>query len=167
MAEQDTTQLERARAVVEAREQRLAGELRELTAQCQGAERMLAQLDAYLDEYNGADGARGARSAGDLMNARQFARRLGSAVAEQRGQARLLGERVTHKALQWRKARADLAAVDRLIEARRRAQRQAAERREQRETDAQAARSRSLLDAPRTAQAPCEPNTNPRTESSR
>lgn len=146
----DTTQLLRARAVVEAREQGLAAELRELANQHQGAEQTLTRLNEYLDEYAGADRQRGGelRSPLQMVNGRRFARRLGGAIDQQQVQAQRIGELAERKLAQWQRARADLAAIDRLIDTRRRSALQDAARREQRETDARASRPRETIAIP-------------------
>ena len=142
------SQLELARAVAEQREQRLAGEVQALMRQRDGAHETLQRLDGYLSEYAGAErqaGAGGRRGAG-IMNDRGFVGRLHHAAGEQRRQYERLAERTAHKIRQWNRARADLAAIDRVIERRLGEARQASARREQRDLDAAACRPRDPHD---------------------
>jgi flagellar export protein FliJ len=143
----DTSQLELARTVVQAREQRLAVEVEELIRQRTGAERTLTRLGAYLDEYAAADRGRATRtqSPRNLVNGRHFVQRLGVAISQQKISAERLAERASIKVSQWQRVRAELAAIERVIDTRRRSARRLEERRAQRETDAHAARRADTL----------------------
>lgn len=140
------SQLELARAVAEQREQRVAAEVQALMRQRDGARETLERLDGYLAEYAGAErraDAGGRRGAG-IMNDRGFVGRLHHAAGEQRRQLDRLAERIAQKTRQWNRARADLAAIGRVIERRHGEARDATARREQRELDAAACRPRDV-----------------------
>ncbi len=135
MTTRSPSQLELVRGLAETREQELAGELSELLRLRDGAEATLARLDGYLDEYAQVPGG-GALVASAIANERRFVKRLNQALEQQRTHAERLRERTGEKTAQWQQARADLMALERVVERRLQEATQEVERREQREADA-------------------------------
>jgi flagellar FliJ protein len=98
------------------------------------AERQLAELRGYREEYANPSGVGGLTAAG-LMNRQQFVERIDRAIAQQ-----VLEIERQHRLLEqvrglWREAHAREAALDNVIDRYREQDRKAEERREQNDVD--------------------------------
>ena len=144
------SQLQLVRGIALGREQELAAEVGELMRQRAGAEATLTRLGGYLEDYSNAaaQGADTARMLGEIENERRFVRRLSQAMAQQRSHAERLAPRAGEKMELWQRARANLEALERVIERRESEQRRDLERRDQRDSDALTARLQSREAAP-------------------
>lgn len=103
-------------------------------------ERQLEQLKAYRADYAGRAASQGAADAVRLQNYHAFLGRLADAVRQQEelvAAARLDLERVSAT---WQERRIEAASLGKVVERIATAERRTSERREQRETDEQAAR---------------------------
>lgn len=137
------SQLQLVRGIAETREQELAVEVGELMRQRASAEATLERLGGYLAEYTAsAQGDAGeARMLGTIENERRFVKRLSKALDQQRDQAARIAQR-THQTMErWHRARADLEALDQVVQRRDGEQALRDRRVEQREADAHGARA--------------------------
>lgn len=135
MSRQRQSQLLQVRELACAREQELAREVSELTRRQHSEASTLAQLDGYLEEYS-SSARQGARRVHEVNNERRFVDRLGKAVRAQRIQVERATESARQATHRWNLARAEVEALDRLIESRERQLQLDLQRREQREADA-------------------------------
>ncbi len=136
------TQLEFIRDLAQSREQELAVEVGELRRQKNSAEVALNRLDTYLAEYT-LDATQNrfrsrlipGRTVTHVENERHFVKRLSRAVDRQRVHARQCSERVDLKVQSWQRERAQVEALERVVEKRRRLAGRKQRRREQTESD--------------------------------
>ena len=137
------SQLQLARELAETREQELAVEVGELMRQRASAEATLERLGGYLAEYTASlqGGASEARTLGDIENERRFVKRLSKALDQQRDQAERIAQHTHQTTERWHQVRADLQALDRVVQRREREQALHNGRVEQREADAHGARA--------------------------
>ena len=133
------TQLEFIRDLAQSREHQLAAEVGELRRQKTSAEVALNRLDTYLAEYTAEvprDSTDPGRSVTQVVNERRFVKRLSRAVEQQRARTRQCGERVNLKLKTWQRERAQVEALERVVEQRRMAAEHKQMRHEQSEADA-------------------------------
>ena len=143
MSRRRPSQLQLVRGIAETREQELAVEVGELMRQRASAEATLERLGGYLAEYTAsAQGSAGeARMLGAIENERRFVKRLSKALDQQRDQAEHIAQRTAQTTQRWHRARADLEALDQVVQRRDREQALRNGRAEQREADAHGARA--------------------------
>lgn len=145
-------QLDIVRGLSEEKVNQLAGEVSGLAREKNEADVMLARLVEYVDDYTvpSDESPLGYRNPAAIANERRFVSKLTGALEQQRVHADRVAERMSFKMNSWARAKADLEALDRLVERRTREQRVKERRREQRESDAAASRlalkARSLID---------------------
>ena len=144
MTQSRSSQLQQIRELACARERELALEVSELSQRRQSEEATLARLDGYLNEYAGATHA-GARRVHDVDNERRFVERLGKAVRQQTLQVERLVMLTGQATQRWHQARAEVKALERLIEVRERKHQRELRRREQRDADTRTALRPNLV----------------------
>lgn len=135
MTQRRSTQLQQIRELASSREHELAREVSELSHRQQSEEATLVRLQGYLDEYAGTAHTR-ARRVHEVDNERRFVERLGKAVRQQVIQVERLVALTRQATQRWHQARAEVQALERLIEARELEQKREMQRREQRDDDA-------------------------------
>jgi flagellar FliJ protein len=98
------------------------------------AERQLAELRGYRQEYALATGA-GGLTASALLNRQQFVERIDRAIVQQGTEIERQQRLLEHARAQWRAAHAREAALDSVVDRYREQERQSEDRREQSEVD--------------------------------
>ena len=138
-----TKQLDVVHGLSRSKVDELANEVSGLMKEKAQADDMLAQLVDYVDDYSvslfGSDTPR--RRSGSLVNERLFVAKLSGAVVEQRLHSEQVAQRVSYRMNAWMRAKADLEALERLIERRSQQSKLSQQRDEQRASDAHALRS--------------------------
>jgi flagellar FliJ protein len=132
--------IDRVRDMAEGRAQSLAGEVGALLREKEDAHRMLQRLSEYASEYSSGGAADGRVSVSAIENRHRFVTRLNSALEQQRSRARSIEERADHKMISWRRACADVEALNRLASRREQDMAREEEKRVQRDADAIALR---------------------------
>ena len=98
------------------------------------AERQLAELRGYRQEYALEAGA-GGLTASALLNRQQFVERIDRAIVQQSTEIERQQRLLEHARAQWRAAHAREAALDSVVDRYREQERQSEDRREQSEID--------------------------------
>jgi len=98
------------------------------------AERQLAELRGYRQEYALESGA-GGLTASALINRQQFVERIDRAIVQQSTEIERQQRLLEHARTQWRAAHAREAALDSVVDRYREQERQSEDRREQSEID--------------------------------
>lgn len=99
------------------------------------AERQLAELRGYRQEYALENRAAGGLTASALLNRQQFVERIDRAIAQQSTEIERQQRLLEHARAQWRAAHAREAALDSVVDRYREQERQSEDRREQSEID--------------------------------
>ena len=147
-------QLDVVRGLSEDKVNQLAGEVSGLAREKREAESMLERLTEYVDDYTlpTDQSPGGYRNPAAILNERRFVSKLTGALEQQRVHTDRVAERMSYKMNSWARAKADLEALDRLVERRSVQAQREQQRAEQRDNDAAASRAAqratSIFDEP-------------------
>jgi flagellar FliJ protein len=109
-------------------------------------EAQLAQLRGYRDDYARRAAHEGAADAVRLQNYHAFLARLGDAVRQQEEFVALARRELEQKMALWQEKRVEAASLGKVVDRLATAEQRAADRRDQRETDDRALRTRPTHD---------------------
>jgi flagellar FliJ protein len=109
-------------------------------------EAQLAQLRTYREDYARRAAHEGAADAVRLQNYHAFLARLGDAVRQQEEFVALARQDLERKTALWQERRVEAASLGKVVDRLATAEQRAADRRDQRDTDERAMRSRPTRD---------------------